>query len=1257
MGKQSKKLYMVSTPHLDTQWNWTIQKTIREFIKATLEDNFEMFKKYPHYRMNFEGAFRYQLAKEYYPELYEQLKQYVAEGRWNVAGSQWDATDTNVPSSEAYMRQILLGNGFFESEFGKKSTDIFLTDCFGFRYSLPSIAAHMGLKGFSTQKLMWGVGSPILGEDGTASTPMPGSDAPRMDLGKWVGPDGNYVVGSFLPGSYTHRLEGSDTPVHQREEYHRNIAHNEKYAGVPAHMMYYGVGDFGGCPTEGSIRVMNETIEANGDGQPFEAISASTDQIFNELTPEQIDALPTYRGHLHIPHGYGTLTSRTIGKRWNRKCELAADAAERAATVAKRFGKTYPKERLDFAWKLFLWHQFHDDLPGTSMMEAYRFSYNDYAIAQNVLADELTASVDAVAAVMNTNVSGEPVVVYNPVSFARTDLVSAPLPAGAKYARVFTADGKEVPSQSSRSEIDGSPIVLFAAEVAPVSFTVFNVVASDCPCSMDTGLIVSADSLENPRYQVKLNAVGQIASIYDKELKRELLSAPSALGIREDNSVIWPSWELKYEDIKLPFTDVGGTVSVEVAESGPAVVALKVTLREGDSEYVQTISLTAGGQRVNVDNSIDWRNRKSLLSAGFPLTVSNPVASFDLGLGVQEAGNTDSYPYFQHCVHQWADLTDTDGSFGVAILNDCKYGMEKPDDHTLRLTLIHTPIDEFKFPSAQDWQDYGRNIFRYGFASHAESRDGIAAEAECLNSPLMAFSVDKHDGAFTTTSFASTNTPEVTIRALKQEEKGDRLIVRVQNTSAAEQKQVRLTLAAQILNAAETNGYEEGNTPVSFDQSEASLTFDMPPYAVKTFALELGSGCRNDLDGMPVALDYNTRVTTPNGHFDAGEFGPAGGHGISIPEELFRTDVYCGGLRFRLGDPSEANALICRGQTIDLPAGTKKVAILAASACGDIRTTFHNTPVTLRDFSANVGAWDMVACGMQAFLNRETVAISYSHTHDKEGDRLYKFANIFKYLVDTDGASSITLPDDERIVVMAVTALTDSAQNTLPTAPLYDYVKEKEGPLHTITATGMQYSGLYHEGDLIRFKALRCNEHGVFTGFDGTADILWQDDVQALIRVGNCDAEIHPVYSYLGENVALRKPCTCHTYRLEHEKPERAFNGSSADKWAGEINDQGFGWLEVDLGEVTPICRILAEHCGEYEDHCDDSVDFRLECRERTEDDWTLIRDVHDNHTHVTIYDFEPVDARYVRIYITRPTPGTDKTCRIYQMHVYKYQG
>ena len=1249
--ENKKKLYVVANAHLDTQWNWTIQVTIRDYIKNTLLWNFEYFKKYPHYRMNFEGAFRYKLAKEYYPEMYEQLKQYIAEGRWNVAGSQWDASDTNVPSSEAYMRQILLGNGFFEEEFGKRSTDIFLTDCFGFRYSLPSIAAHMGLKGFSTQKLGWGVGTPIYNEDGSVTVPMPNDPRPRMDLGKWIGPDGNYIIGSFAANSYGHRLEGDPCPIHENQDYLRAIEHNEKFAGVPSRMMYYGVGDFGGAPTEGSVRVLNEAVEKNREGQPFEVIAASTDEIFKDLTPEQIEAMPAYRGHLHIPHGFGTLTSRAIGKRWNRKCELMADAAERAANVAKWLGKAdYPKERLDFAWKMFLWHQFHDDLPGTSIMEAYRFSYNDYVIAQNVLSDELIASVDAVASTLRTDVSGEPVVVYNPVSFARTDLVTAPMPAGASRAKVYNADGVEVPSQRSISEIDGTPVIKFAATVEPVSFTVFNVVPSEEDCTMDTGLTISENCLENGRYIVTLNAAGDIASVWDKAAERELLSAPSTLGIREDNNVNWPAWEIKYEDTKLPFVAVDGLTSVEILENGPAVVALKVTKHQHSSDYVQIISLTANGQRVNVDNEVDWHELHSLLSAGFPLSVSNPMASFDLGLGVQEGGNTDSYPYFQHCVHQWADLSAPDGSFGVAILNDCKYGMEKPTDDTLRLTLIHTPIDEYKFPTAQNWQDHGLNLFRYGFASHTGNRDGIAAEAECMNSPLMAFTTAKHGGNASSLSFVSTDKSEVTVRCAKQEERGSRLMIRVQNTADAEQKAVKLTLAADIRSAVETNGYEEGNGAVSFDAH--SLTFDMGPFAVKTFALELASAEATVNNGTPVSLNYNTRVTTPASDLTAGEFGK----GISIPEELYETSVHSGGLDFILGERGENNAVICRGQTVRLPAGTAKVAILAASADGDVKAAFHGTAVTVRDFSENIGNWYSIACGDQAFIKPETVAINYSHTHDRNGDRLYKFANIFKYVIDVNGAEEITLPRNERIVVMAMTAVTDTAVNTRPAAPLTDTGPDRDDPLYTLTAVDMQGSGQYHEGDLIRVHALRCNENGFFTGFGGTADIIWQDDVQALVRIGKSDAEIHPVFSNLGENVALNKPAKAHTYRLANETPDNAFNGHCNNKWAGEVDDKSEGWLEVDLGEVIPIYKYLALHCGEYEDHTDSTPDFRLEYRVTEDEDWTVIHDVKDNHHYLTIHEFAPVNARYVRLFITKPTPHSDKTCRIYQFHIYKYE-
>ena len=183
---KDKTLYVVSTAHLDTQWNWTIQDTIRGHVPNTLRGNFAHFEKFPHYVFSFEGAFRYMLAKEYYPADYARLKGYVAKGRWAVAGSFVDACDVNIPSPESLIRQVLFGNGYFRREFGKTSRDVFLPDCFGFGYALPSIAAHCGVKGFSSQKLTWGCWTNI----------------PFSNIGRWIGPDGASVVAVLQPGAY-----------------------------------------------------------------------------------------------------------------------------------------------------------------------------------------------------------------------------------------------------------------------------------------------------------------------------------------------------------------------------------------------------------------------------------------------------------------------------------------------------------------------------------------------------------------------------------------------------------------------------------------------------------------------------------------------------------------------------------------------------------------------------------------------------------------------------------------------------------------------------------------------------------------------------------------------------------------------------------------------------------------------------------------------------------------------------------------------
>ncbi len=1258
MEKQ-KKLYVVSNAHLDTQWNWTIQDTIRDCVKATLEKNFELIEKYPHYRMNFEGAFRYKLAKEYYPDLYEKLKGYIADGRWSVSGSTWDAMDVNVPSSEALMRQVLYGNGYFEKEFGKKSTDIFLTDCFGFRYALPSIEAHMGLNGFSTQKLVWGVGGPVINEDGSVTKPMPVKDKPRMDLGKWVGPDGNYVVGSLLEGNYTYNFNNDEnnTPVNEREEYLHDIEHNEKYAGVPYRSMYYGTGDYGGSPKESSARMVNETIENNDKGL-YTVVSASTDQIFNELTQDEIDKLPAYDGELLIPHGSGALTSHTINKRWNRKNELLADSAERASVISAWLGASeYPSERLLTAWQTFLWHQFHDDLPGTSIAAAYVFSYNDYVIALNMFASELSNAVGGITGTLDTRVEGTPVIVYNPVSYTRDDIVTAEIDIKTPYVRVFDAHGNEVPAQLGTE--NGRKVVKFKAVTAPVSCTVFDVRESEIACQVETGIKVSCGKLENQRYVVTVNEDGDIASIVDKANGGfELLSSPAKLEIGPDKSTNWPSWELVWDDALVQPAVVKDNVKIEIADNGPAVVSLKVTRTYEGSTFEQTISLCDGGQRVDVANVVDWYQRKSNLRAAFPLTVSNPKAVFDLGLGAIESGNTDSFPYYQHCTHQWADLTAEDGSYGVSIMNDCKYGMDKPNDNTLRLTLIHTPLGKFMSESGQNWQDMGLNIFTYSIAGHKGFRDGTTKEAAELNQPMIPFTASKHDGEGKEISLVSVNDDNVVIRAIKKEEKGSRIIVRVQETSGKGSEKCTLTFAGKLASVTETNGYEDEIAPIEFDGN--AFSFDLTRYAVKTFAVTLAepknkAGKKDD--EVYVKLPYTRRVTT----FNSARASRGFADGISIPSELYSENVTAGGVSFKLAPAVAHNALGCDGQKISVPVGYDTLYILAASAHGDKTADFlvdgNKVSVGIQDFCENVGAWEQLVNGRTPLVKRDEIAVNYTHTHDKEGDRLYLFAYLFKYAIPVSGAAEVVLPSDKDIVVMAATFTKRGNDDVKPLAPLYDRIDSTSAPMHNITILGLDGSVSEvlsrEEGKAAVVKSNSYSNGWLFKGWD-CEYITAECDGEAVIKVPDHDITVGIKSEKLGENVILNKQCKTSSDFNARETGANALDGKDDTKWCAE-SENGESWIEVDIGETEKIGGWFVMHAGAQESVGYNTKEYRLEYKCTEDDEWKCADEVSENHDNMTNREFAPVDARYVRLYITKPDQSRrGRTTRINMFEVFK---
>lgn len=1020
-AQKEYKAYMISNAHFDSQWNWDVQTSIDVYIRNTMVQNFWLLERYPDYVFNFEGGVKYSWMKEYYPEMYGQVKEWIRRGRWNVCGSTWDATDPNIPSPESFFRNILLGQQFYREEFGVRSNDIFLPDCFGFGYTLPTIAAHAGLIGFSTQKLQWRK-HPFYGE---AKVP--------FSIGLWQGIDGSRLMAALNANDYNTRWDGRDM---SRDE---GIIALAKGGVNNTAYRYYGVGDRGGSPTIPTLVSLEKGV--HGDG-PLEVVSARAGQMYEDYYPfDKHPELSVYDGELLMDvHATGCYTSQAAMKRFNRRNEQLADAAERASVMAHWLGAAaYPAEELRTEWRRFIWHQFHDDLTGTSIPRAYTFSWNDELIAQDKFANLAASASGGVSRALDTRVKGIPVVVYNPVAEIRREVVEAEVAAASqpRAVSVWSPRGERVPAQLLGYR-DGKARIAFAAEVGAVGYAVYDLRMQGA--AVRSSLKATPNSLENRIYKLTLDANGDIASVLDKRSGRELVQDGKAFRLAmftENKSTDWPAWEIWKETIDRAPEAVADDVVISVAEQGPLRATLKVSRRHGKSTFVQYISLTEGAadDRIDIRNEVDWQSENALLKAEFPMLVSNPEAAYDLGLGYIRRGNNTPTAYEVYA-QQWADLTDRDGAYGVAVMNDCKYGWDKPDDHTLRLTLLHTPTPgrHYKYQSRQD---IGRHVFTYSIVGHTGDpvAGRIASKAESLNQPLAAYAAPKHAGGLGREfSFLSVSTPQLAVKALKQAEDGSGYVLRLNEMSGKPLEQGEIRFAAPIEAAYVLNGVEERQAEARFEGNRlivSSGRFAPSTYLVKLRTSDIRLNAPSSLSVDLPCNDYAFTVDAFNrqGNLD--------GKGNSYAAELVPEEIASEGVVFRVSnDVERKNVVKCDGQRIALPQGNYgRVYLLAASLDGDRDAEFAVDGKSFRCpvpcYSGFFGQWGHD--GGEGFVKNGDLAYVGTHRHSADhGNESYVFTYMYKIGLPVEaGAKELTLPKDRNVVVFAVT-MSDNQNDNLP---------------------------------------------------------------------------------------------------------------------------------------------------------------------------------------------------------------------------------
>lgn len=1031
---EKKKVYAVATSHLDTVWRWNLATTIKEYLPDTLEKNFDLADKYPRYKFNFEGAFRYQLAEEYYPKHFEYLKGLIEKGSWNVAGSSYENGDVNIPSPEALFRNIIYGNGYFKEKFGKESCDIFLPDCFGFGYALPSIMKHAGLKGFTTQKLSWGSAYGV-----------------PFDLGLWQGVDGSKVYACLNAQSYRYKFSGDirgDISVINK------ITQNAFESGIPQTLHLYGTGDWGGAPTEESVQAIEESVEKNA-GSDFEVVSATSDEIFRDLDklPKSETArLKTWNNELLMTsHGAGAYTSRAMNKRLNAQNENIADIAEKMCIAAEANGVyKYPKENLSRAWKRVIQHQFHDDITGTGNMDVYIDGQSDYYASLSDFETELDGAAGAMANELNTSFVTEcGVAVYNSSPFRRKNAVSAhiKLVHNSTFVKVLDSNGNEVPSQiikKSGKEFD----IVFIADVNAMGYAVYDVVPANKACEIKTNLAVSLHTLENEKYRVIFNKNGDLATVIDKKNNINVLDAPIKMaGLSDVGELPYPAWEMRKKDIDREPEFFANSPEFEIIEAGPARIAIKVS-RELDHSFIdQIIYLESGGEFIRVENTVDWRNRRTMLKAVFPFSCYNKTASYDLGLGVIKREN-NSEKLYEVPAQKWADITAGSGKYGVSVFSDCKYGWDKPSSNTLRLTCLHTPTGAFTKQARQDLLDIGRNNFAFGIFSHEGGfANGTQRQSEIFQKPLIAYQTSsRREGSLESGySFLKINNENAILRCCKLAEDGDGIIVRVNEGSGEALKNVELTFAARILEASECLANEQAIKKA--DSKSKKLKFDLAPYGIKTFRIKLEAPDKKGRENFKkLDLEYNSKGFTKN---ESMRNVILQGSGCSLPAELCPQGFTAGGVSFKMPDTqASSDVMVARGQTIDLPKSMTKLYIAAASTLGDRDATFYldgrEKQIKIAAMTEHYGNWDMAGLNIKAAHKNAPIAFEFTHTHHPEGDIPNGKAYFYLYELDIRNAKTLTLPEDNRIIILAMTAVkkfsnTKRATRLIDEIPTEDY--------------------------------------------------------------------------------------------------------------------------------------------------------------------------------------------------------------------------
>ena len=667
--------------HIDTAWLWPYDETKRKAARSW-STQLDLMERYPEYIFCASQAQQFYWIQQDYPSLFKRISKAIQKGSFEVIGGAWVEMDANLPSGEAIARQFLFGQRYFEKEFNKLCKVFWLPDTFGYCSQMPQLCRLAGMSYGFTQKLTYNI-----------------NDFPHTTF-NWVSLDGTQLLMHMAPSN---TYQGQCTV----DEVVRSVSDHKSLHSTHDSLLLFGNGDGGGGPLAvmlerlRRIRGVSDTV----GGLPRVSIGKqSVEQFFDNLVTDS-DAgqnLCSWSGELYLEIHRATLTTESNTKKNNRNTEILLHDIELLATLASIYIKEYkyPKQELNELWQKVLLNQFHDVLPGTSIEMVYedvdRLYEQVYIAGEQIYRSACHALGLKIVENIKTGVS-----VLNLLPWPRVTVVSGQLAKGTGSLLSFT----ENVGQSSVSLKEESPGEIFA--------------------------------MENKRYKVTVDR-GLIVSLFDKQASRELVDNDRPAGqfviYDDDKALYWQAWdtELYSLDTRRELKITRSYIATDVNNPNEVGVTVESAISEFSS-LKATIRLAADSEFIQYDCFVNWNEPEiKFLKVEFPFRLISARASYESQFGVTERPthfNTSwDHAKFEVCCHKWADLSEH--GYGVAILNDCKYGFAT-HGNCMRLSLLRSS----KEPNGNS--DMGCHEFKFAIMPHMGPLDErVVRAAREFNSPV-----------------------------------------------------------------------------------------------------------------------------------------------------------------------------------------------------------------------------------------------------------------------------------------------------------------------------------------------------------------------------------------------------------------------------------------------------------------------------------------------------------------------------------------